>query len=78
MRGLEQNPKSLGRAGKFANSRRIRLLTEDYSSEQAPSDLDARASCALEDECISSHQVQPKNETKEKSVAWEWRTPPNC
>ena len=69
MRGLEKNPESLGRAGKFANSRRIRLLTKGYSSEQAPSNLDERDSCALADEYISSHQVQRKNEIKQGKIA---------
>ena len=64
--------------GKFANSRRIRLLNEDKSSQQAPSDLDVRASCARADEYEGSHLIEAKNETKENSVAREWRAPPNC
>ena len=65
-----QNYESLGRAGKFANSRRIQLRTEDKSSEQAPSDLDVSASFARPDEYKGSHLMQAKNE-KERKIAYD-------
>ena len=76
--GIQMTKFNLGRAGKFANSRRIQLLTEDKSSEKASNALDAWASCARADAYKGSHLIQAKSETKENGTAWECRAPPNC